>query len=149
MIGVMQHRPLGNTHFTVSEIGLGCWQLGGADWGDLPDDRALDILRTAADAGVNFFDTADVYGLGRGETLIGRFLKSYRRHRIYVATKLGRFPDPGWPQNFTPDAIRRHTEGSLRRIGIDTLDLTQLHCIPTEQLRAGIVFDALRALHGE
>ena len=145
-MSAMRHRPLGNTRFGVSEIGLGCWQLGGSDWGDLPDDRAFDILRSAADAGVNFFDTADVYGTGRSETLIGQFLKSYRKHRVYVATKLGRSPDPGWPQNFTPDAIRRHTEASLRRIGIESLDLTQLHCIPTEQLRAGHVFDALRAV---
>src|SRR4051794_28020350 len=68
IIPAMRHRPLGDTHFKVSEIGLGCWQLSGSDWGDLPDDRAFDILRSAADAGVNFFDTADVYGTGRSET---------------------------------------------------------------------------------
>jgi aryl-alcohol dehydrogenase-like predicted oxidoreductase len=65
MMPPMHHRPFGHTHMKISEIGLGCWQLGGADWGDVPDDEALSILRAAAEAGVNFFDTADVYGNGR------------------------------------------------------------------------------------
>jgi aryl-alcohol dehydrogenase-like predicted oxidoreductase len=145
----MKYRPFGNTHLEVSEIGLGCWQLGGSDWGDVSEDRALDTLRAAADAGVNFFDTADVYGTGRSETLIGKFLKGYRKHRVFVATKLGRFPEPGWPRNFTLDAFRQHTEASLKRLGVEALDLTQLHCIPMAQLREGAVFDWLRTLQRE
>jgi aryl-alcohol dehydrogenase-like predicted oxidoreductase len=145
----MQYRPFGHTHMKISEIGLGCWQLGGADWGDVPDDEALSILRAAAEAGVNFFDTADVYGNGRSETLVGRFLREQKHRRIYVATKLGRFPDPGWPANFTADAFRRHTEASIARLGVEALDLTQLHCVPTEQLRRGEVFEWLRGLQRE
>src|SRR5581483_2658099 len=107
----MKQRPLGHARFKVSEVGLGCWQLGG-DWGKVPDEQAMEILRESADAGVNFFDTADVYGAGRSETLIGRFLKGYHGHKVHVATKLGRGGDPGGPGNFSADVFRRHTEGS-------------------------------------
>ncbi len=145
----MKYRPFGNTGVKVSEIGLGCWQLGGADWGDVPDEKALDILRAAVDSGVNFFDTADVYGSGRSETLIGRFLKERRKPRVFVATKLGRFPDPGLPKNISLPSFRAHTESSLKRLGVEALDLTQLHCIPTEHLRRGEVFEWLRTLKKE
>jgi len=138
----MQTRPFDKSPTRVSEIGLGCWQLGG-DWGDVSEDQALATLRAAAEAGVTFFDTADVYGAGRSETLVGRFLKESRPN-AFVATKLGRFSDPGWPANFTPAAMRGHTEASLRRLGVEALDLTQLHCVPTDVLRRGEVFDALR-----
>ncbi len=141
----MNLRPFGNDA-RVSEIGLGCWQLGGSDWGDLPEADALAVLRAAADTGVTFLDTADVYGLGRSEELVGKFLKDAGRDRFFVATKLGRFPQPGWPANFTPAAIRAHTEASLRRLGIDAIDLTQLHCVPPEVLTRGEVWDTLRAL---
>ena len=145
----MKTRAFGNTHWKVSEIGLGCWQLG-ADWGDVPEQEALAILRAAADAGVNFFDTADVYGLGRSESLIAKFLKERGgKGRIHVATKMGRFPEPGWPANFTLDAMRTHAEASIQRLGVEALDLTQLHSIPTEQLRRGEVFDHLRTLQKE
>src|SRR5436190_5574169 len=76
IIGRMRQRPFGRLRARVSEVGLGCWQLGGADWGDVTDEQALATLAAAADAGVTLFDTADVYGLGRSESLIGRFLKS-------------------------------------------------------------------------
>lgn len=141
----MNLRPFG-TDARVSEIGLGCWQLGGSDWGDLPDADALAVLRAAADTGVTFLDTADVYGLGRSEELIGRFLRDAGRDRFFVATKLGRFPRPGWPANFTPAAIRAHTEASLTRLGVEALDLTQLHCVPIEVLLRDETWDALRAL---
>ena len=137
----------------MSEIGLGCWQLGGADWGDVSDDQALDTLRAAADAGVDFFDTADVYGLGRSESLIGRFLAerkaAHAKGHLFVATKLGRFPQPGWPENFCAGAMRAHTDASLKRLGVDALDLTQLHCVPTDVLRRGEVFENLRMLQKE
>lgn len=144
----MNYRVFADTGVQVSEVGLGTWQLGGSDWGDMDDERALATLRAAAEAGINFFDTADVYGLGRSESLIGEFLRrSPGEH--FVATKLGRFPEPGWPGNFTLAAIRKHTEASLRRLGVERIDLTQLHCIPAEVLRDGEVFEALRTLQRE
>lgn len=133
----------------VSEVGLGCWQIGGDQWGDVPEADALDVLRASADAGVTFLDTADVYGAGRSEEVVGRFLKERRRDGFFVATKLGRFPRPGWPGNFEPKTIREHTENSLRRLGVERLDLTQLHCVPMEQLKRAEVWDALRALKRE
>ncbi len=144
----MRFRPFGRTGESVGEIGLGTWQLGGADWGEVDERHALDTLGAAAEGGVNFFDTADVYGLGRSEELIGKFLKE-ASGRFFVATKLGRFPAPGWPANFSLDAIRAHTEASLRRLGVEAVDLTQLHCIPTEVLREGEVFEHLRTLKRE
>ena len=140
----MNLRQFNHTDRQVSEVGLGCWQLGG-DWGDVGEDQAMAILRAAVDSGITFLDTADVYGLGRSETLIGRFLRECREP-VMVATKLGRFPDPGWPGNFTWDAMRAQTEASLQRLGVSALDLTQLHCIPTDELRRGDVFDSLRRL---
>lgn len=133
----------------VSEVGLGCWQLGGDCWGDVPEADALDVLHASADAGVTFFDTADVYGNGRSEELIGRFLQQRAGQQFFVATKFGRFPTPGWPGNFEPSAIRAHTENSLRRLRVDRLDLTQLHCLPTEQLTRPEIWDTLRALQAE
>ncbi len=131
----------------VSEVGLGTWQLGGTEWGNVSDDQALATLRAAADAGITFLDTADIYGQGRSETLIGRFLgQRPDRDRFFVATKLGRSPQPGWPENFTRRAIFEHTENSLRRLGVESLDLTQTHCIPTEHLQRGEVFEHLREL---
>jgi aryl-alcohol dehydrogenase-like predicted oxidoreductase len=144
----MNYRSFDNTGVEVSEIGLGTWQLGGADWGEVDEDRALETLRAAVEGGVNFFDTADVYGLGRSEELIGRFLKETSRD-IFVATKLGRFPQPGWPANFSLDSLRAHTEASLRRLGVAAVDLTQLHCIPIGVLREGSVFESLRTLKEE
>ena len=153
MIRLMRQRAFGRLRTRVSEIGLGCWQLGGADWGDVSDEQALQTLRAAADAGVTFFDTADVYGLGRSESLIGRFLAerkaAHAKGHLFVATKLGRFPEPGWPANFSPEAIRTHTEASLKRLGVESLDLTQLHCVPFDVLKRGEVFEALRTLQKE
>ncbi|MFM8273453.1 MAG: aldo/keto reductase [Gemmata sp.] len=133
----------------VSEVGLGCWQLGGDAWGDVPEGDALDVLRASAERGVNFLDTADVYGTGRSEELIGRFLKERKREGLFVATKFGRFPRPGWPGNFDPKAIREHTENSLRRLGVERLDVTQFHCVPMEHLRRAELWDAVRALKRE
>lgn len=144
----MELRTFGRTGERVGEVGLGTWQLGGADWGEVDEPHALDTLRAAAEGGVNFFDTADVYGLGRSEEIIGKFLRE-APGRFFVATKLGRFPEPGWPQNFSLEAMRAHTEASLRRLGVEAVDLTQLHCIPTEVLREGEVFEHLRTLKRE
>jgi aryl-alcohol dehydrogenase-like predicted oxidoreductase len=144
----MKQRTFNGNGPAVSEVGLGCWQLGGGDWGEVSEDEALTILHTSAENGVTFFDTADVYGGGRSETLIGQFLKQTSAP-VFVATKLGRAGDPGWPANFTRAAIRAHTEASLKRLGVEALDLTQLHCIPPEFLTQGDVFEWLRELKQE
>ncbi len=142
----MKTRSFPNPSFPVSEIGLGCWQLGGSDWGDLEDDKAFAILNAAAEAGITFLDTADVYGSGRSEELIGRFLKQTTRS-FFVATKLGR--GSLYPDNYSEKTLRDATEASLRRLGTDCLDLTQLHCIPPAVLKQGEVFDWLRKLRAE
>ncbi len=128
-------------------MGLGCWQLGGTDWGNVEDKTAFDILSAAVDAGTDFFDTADVYGNGRSETLIGKFLKE-RKAKIFVATKLGRTASL-YPDKYTEANVRAATEDSLKRLGVPTLDLTQLHCIPMEVLKRGEVFEYLRKLQRE
>jgi aryl-alcohol dehydrogenase-like predicted oxidoreductase len=140
-------RTFGQTNLAVSEIGLGCWQLGGADWGNLDERRALAILNTAADAGITVLDTADVYGMGRSETLIGKFRKQ-RPGKYFIATKLGRMPDL-YPDQYTEAGVRAATEASLRRLGVDELDLTQLHCVPPPVLQGGEIFDWLRRLQRE
>lgn len=143
----MNTRPLGSTGRNVSEIGLGTWQLG-SGWGNVTDAEAAETLRAAFEAGVTFFDTADVYGDGRSESLIGTFLRATpgARERVFVATKLGRRE---WPRGFTRDHVRRFTEDSLRRLGVEALDLTQLHCVPTEVLKQGELFGWLEELKVE
>lgn len=131
----------------MGEVGLGTWQLG-AGWGDVTEETALATLRTAYESGTTLFDTADVYGMGRAEKLIGQFLRETRAP-IYVATKLGRFSPPGWPANFTREVIRAHTEASLQRLGVSALDLTQFHCVPTDILRQGEIFEHARELKRE
>ena len=135
---------------SIAEVGLGTWQLGSADWGEIDEKTAFGILEAYVNAGGNFIDTADVYGMGISEKLIGKFLKTTDK-QLFVATKLGRRSDEpnGWPQNFTYDAIRRHIEDSLTHLGLDQLFLEQLHCIPTEELKKGEVFDHLRRLQEE
>jgi aryl-alcohol dehydrogenase-like predicted oxidoreductase len=143
----MRYRAFGAESFNVSEIGLGTWQLG-ADWGDVEESAAQEVLETAVEYGINFFDTADVYGKGRSESLIKKFLKPLSKD-IIIATKLGRFPEPGGLENFSLESFRNHTEASLNRLGVDCLDLTQLHCIPTELMASGEAFDWLRTLQKE
>lgn len=140
----MHKRSIGTHKTMVSEVGLGTWQIGGS-WGDVQDKTAMEILHTATEAGITFFDTADVYGDGRSEKFIGKFLKQHPG-KVYVATKLGRGSDPGWPENFTVEGMTRHVEASLSRLGLEQLDLIQLHCIPLEVLSDGEVFDILRDL---
>jgi len=134
----------------ISEVGLGTWQLGNADWGQVKDNEALAILQAFSQTGGNFIDTSDVYGLGISERIIGNFLKTSDKE-IFVATKLGRRSDGdfGWPQNFSYDMMKRQVESSLKNLGLDQLFLDQLHCIPTEEMRSGKVFDHLRKLQEE
>ncbi len=133
----------------IAEVGLGTWQLGSADWGAVNEADALAILKAYTDNGGNFIDTADVYGMGISEKIIGKFLKTVSQD-IYVATKLGRRSDGGaWPPKYTYDLLKRHVEDSLENLGVSQLFLEQLHCIPTEEMRAGKVFESLRKLQQE
>lgn len=134
----------------ISEIGLGTWQLGSADWGNISEQDAFTILQAYTDQGGNFIDTADVYGTGISERTIGKFLQQ-QSATVFVATKLGRRSDNGfgWPQNFTYEVMRRQVESSLENLQLDQLFLEQLHCIPTEELQKGAVFDHLRQLQNE
>jgi len=141
----MNDRSFGKTGAVIGEVGQGCWQLGG-DWGTVDEGTAFRILETAVETGVNFWDTADAYGGGRSEMLIGRYLKAHAA-KVFVATKLGR--GGIYPNGYTRAAVRQATEGSLRRLGVQALDLIQLHCIPMAALQRGDVFDWLRELKQE
>lgn len=134
----------------VSEVGLGTWQLGSADWGAVDDKEAFSILKAFTDNGGNFIDTADVYGMGISEKLIGAFKKTTNK-QLHIATKLGRRTDRGFgsPGNFTYDNMKRQVESSLENLDVPQLFLEQLHCIPAEELRKGNVFRNLRILQDE
>jgi aryl-alcohol dehydrogenase-like predicted oxidoreductase len=132
----MNTRTLGKTGYEVSEIGLGCWQLGG-DFGPVGDDTANEILRTARSLDVNFWDTADVYGAGQSERRIGGFSD---KKGVLVATKLGRGPEFEGMTRYSRAKVRESLEGSAKRLGVETLDLAQLHCIPIDVLRDGEIF---------
>jgi aryl-alcohol dehydrogenase-like predicted oxidoreductase len=141
----MKLRPLGTDGLTVPEIGLGCWQLGGGWGNDWDNDIAQTILEASYQCGVRFIDTADVYGDGASEISIGEFRK--RHPDVTIATKLGRAGI--YPDNYTRETLRAATQRSLERLNVERLDLTQLHCVPTEVLRDGKVFDWLRELREE
>ncbi|POH74755.1 aldo/keto reductase [Arthrobacter glacialis] len=142
----MQTHVLGKTNRTVSAVGLGTWQLG-ADWGDVSEADALAVLAASADAGVTFFDTADVYGDGRSEQVIGKFLRDHGTG-ITVATKMGRRLEQ-MPENYVLENFRAWTERSRRNLGVETLDLVQLHCPPTAVVTSDEVYDALDTLVAE
>ena len=139
---------LGRTGRPVSVVGLGCWQLG-ADWGDVSEDSAMAILEAAVDAGVTFLDTADVYGDGRSERLVGRLLAERPDAGLTVATKMGRRANPHVADAYTLDAFRAWTDRSRENLGVDTLDLVQLHCPPSEVLSRQATYDALDTLVSE
>jgi aryl-alcohol dehydrogenase-like predicted oxidoreductase len=143
----MEQRILGRTGQRVSLIGLGTWQLG-ADWGDVTEREALDVLRASVESGVTFFDTADVYGDGRSEQIIGRFLADNAGQNVTVATKMGRRVDQV-PENYTLENFRAWTDRSRVNLGVDRLDLVQLHCPPTPVFESDQVFDALDTLVAE
>lgn len=143
----MDYRTLGRTGKTVSSIGLGTWQLG-ADWGEVSTADALAILDASVTAGVTFFDTADVYGDGRSETTIGQYLAANPGHGITVATKMGRRVEQD-AAHFTLENFRAWTDRSRRNLGMDTLDLVQLHCPPTSVFTSDEVYDALDTLVAE
>ena len=140
----MEQRVLGRTGRNVSVVGLGTWQLG-ADWGSVSEEDALAVLRAAAESGVTFFDTADVYGDGRSEQVIRRFREEVAGRGIMVATKMGRRVEQR-PENYTLANFRAWTDRSRANLGMDRLDLVQLHCPPTAVFESGAVFDALDTL---
>jgi aryl-alcohol dehydrogenase-like predicted oxidoreductase len=137
----MNYRLLGRTEMKVSEVSFGSWAIGSA-WGPVDDRTSLLALHKAVDLGVNFFDTADVYGNGRSEKLIGRLLRE-RSEKIYVATKAGRKISPHVAEKYTPIVLRKFVEASLRNLRVDALDLLQLHCPPTGVYYNPEVFEAL------
>jgi aryl-alcohol dehydrogenase-like predicted oxidoreductase len=144
----MKYRTLGKTNIKVSEIGLGTWQVGGK-WGSTFDIHLAEkTLNTAADSGVNFIDTADVYSDGESEKAIGRFLKT-RTERIFVATKCGRQLQPHASEAYQPKALRKFIENSLINLQVDTLDLVQLHCPPTAVFYRPEIFELFDNLKTE
>ncbi|HEY3471549.1 MAG TPA: aldo/keto reductase [Amycolatopsis sp.] len=141
----MENRKITRLGREVSVVGLGCWQLG-ADWGEVDENDALGVLHAAADNGVTFFDTADVYGDGRSERLVGRFLAE--RGDVFVATKMGRRVEQV-PENYVAANFREWNDRSRRNLGVDTLDLVQLHCPPTPVYSSDAVYDALDEMVAE
>ncbi|HEV2092056.1 MAG TPA: aldo/keto reductase [Rubrobacter sp.] len=141
----MRYRELGETGMRVSEISLGTWAFGG-DWGTVGEDDAYAALNRAVDLGVNFLDTADAYGDGRSERLIGRLLKDRPDDEILVATKAGRRLDPHTAEGYDHENLSAFVERSLDNLGVEALDLLQLHCPPTEAYRQDSTFEALDAL---
>jgi aryl-alcohol dehydrogenase-like predicted oxidoreductase len=141
---VIAQRWFGRLGREVSVIGLGTWQLG-ADWGEVREEDATAVLEAALEAGVTFLDTADVYGDGRSEQLIGRFLERRGRDGVTVATKMGRRAEQV-PSSYVMERFRAWTDRSRRNLGVDTLDLVQLHCPPSEVIDADATYDALDEL---
>ena len=143
----MEKRVWGRTGREVSVVGLGTWQLG-ADWGEVREEDATAVLDAAVESGVTFFDTADVYGDGRSEQLIGRYLRARPDADVFVATKMGRRAEQ-LPENYVLDNFRAWNDRSRANLGVDTLDLVQLHCPPTAVYSSDEVFDALDTLVAE
>ena len=143
----MEQRTLGHSGLSVSVIGLGTWQLG-SDWGDVSEQDAYAVLEAAYEEGIRFFDTADVYGDGRSERLIGNFLRSNSITDVVVATKAGRRVAQV-PENYTLANLRKWTDRSRKNLGVDRLQLVQLHCPPSPVYESERVFDALDVLVNE
>lgn len=144
---VLEYRQLGSTELKVSAISLGTWAIGGA-WGKVDDEESIRAIYRAIDLGVNFFDTADIYGDGRSEELL-RKTTADKADEIFIATKFCRAGDIHDPENYSEKQVRAYCEGSLRRLGRERIDLYQIHCPPTEILRDGSVFEVLDKLQQE
>ena len=144
----MNYRTLGKTGFEISEISLGTWQVGGK-WGSGFDHNLADrILAEGIEAGVNFIDTADVYEMGESETAVGRAVRNAGK-RIYVATKCGRQINPHVDEGYTPAVLRQYVEDSLSRLGLDCIDLIQLHCPPSQVYYRPEIFEEFDKLKNE
>ncbi|MBU0438832.1 aldo/keto reductase [Staphylococcus succinus] len=143
----MKYRELGNTGMMISEVSFGTWAIGGA-WGETNDEEALKALSYAIDQGVNFFDTADVYGDGHSEALLAKATEG-KEDEIYIATKFCRQGDIADPQNYSYETVKSYCEDSLKRLNRDSIDLFQIHCPATDILKDGSVFKVLDQLTEE
>ncbi|KQV71298.1 aldo/keto reductase [Nocardioides sp. Root122] len=143
----METRPFPRTPFSASVVGLGTWQLG-ADWGDVSESDARAVLEASAEAGVTFYDTADVYGDGRSEQLVGAFVADHPDAGFTVATKMGRRMEQV-PANYVEANFRSWLDRSRRNLGVDTIDLVQLHCPPSEVIDDDATYDVLDRLVSE
>ena len=144
VFGIVNYRELGRTGWSISEISFGAWAIGGT-WGPVDDVHSLEAMHTAVDLGVNFFDTADVYGDGHSEKLL-RQLKSERSETIYIATKAGRRLNPHSAEGYTAANLTAFVERSLTNLGTEAIDLLQLHCPPTDVFYRPEVFEVLEHL---
>lgn len=142
----MHKRNLGKGGYEIGDVGLGCWQFGG-DFGPMEEKTAFDILNAAVESGTDFLDTADVYGAGVSEELIGKFLKTCSTP-LTIATKVGR-DSSLFPDHYTREGVKSGITASLKRLGVEALDLIQLHCVPTQVLRDGEIFQWLRDFKNE
>lgn len=143
----MKYRELGNTGMMISEVSFGTWAIGGA-WGETNDEEALKALSYAIDQGVNFFDTADVYGDGHSEALLAKATEG-KEDEIYIATKFCRQGDIADPQNYSYETVKSYCEDSLKRLNRDSIDLFQIHCPATDILKDGSAFKVLDQLKEE
>jgi aryl-alcohol dehydrogenase-like predicted oxidoreductase len=144
----MKYRTLGRTGMDVSEVSFGAWAIGGS-WGEVDDQQSMAALHRAIDMGVNFIDTADVYGDGRSERLIAQLRRERPGETIYVATKAGRRLNPHTADGYNEANLRQFIERSLQNLEMDSLDLVQLHCPPSEVYERPEVFAALDKLQAE
>ncbi|WP_066829497.1 aldo/keto reductase [Rufibacter ruber] len=141
----MNYRTLGKTGFQISEVSLGTWQVGGR-WGEpFKEATAAEIINAAIDGGVNFIDTADVYSDGLSEAAVAKVVKG-RSEEVFIATKCGRQIQPHTAEGYTPERLQQYVEESLRNMGVETLDLIQLHCPPTEVYRRPEIFETFAKL---
>lgn len=141
----MKYRLLGRTGWRVSEVSFGAWAIG-SDWGQVSFDEAMATLNQAVDEGINFFDTADVYGDGRSEQLLARLKQQRPSDEIVIATKIGRRLNPHTATGYTRENLTAYVDRSLKNLGTETLDLVQLHCPPNEVYYTPEVFDILDRL---
>jgi len=140
----MKYRKLGKTGFEVSEVSFGGWAIGGT-WGDVEDEQSMAALEEAVDQGINFFDTADVYGDGRSERLMAK-LRHETDKEIHIATKAGRRLDPHTAAGYNKENLNKFVDRSLKNLDVDQIDLLQLHCPPTEVYAQEEVFEALEEM---
>jgi aryl-alcohol dehydrogenase-like predicted oxidoreductase len=138
----MQYRKLGRTGWKVSEISFGAWAIGGT-WGPVEDTESLAALNNAIELGVNFFDTADVYGDGRSERLVAQLRREHKKENIYIATKAGRRLNPHTPEGYSKKNLTAFVERSITNLGTDSIDLLQLHCPPVHVYYMPEVFGVL------
>jgi len=144
----MNYRTLGKTGLKVSEISLGTWQVGGKWGSEFNQKGAEEIINRAIDNGVNFLDTADVYSDGLSEKTVGKIVRS-RSEEVYIATKCGRFLDPHTNSAYQVDVLRKFVENSLSNLGVERIDLIQLHCPPTEVFYRPEIFELFDKLTEE